>query len=148
MLIIITIAFPINRGERHPHTPIDSAAGAGREADDESILTALSFNKIWLDKMGVQPNEAGLIYVIGDSMEPKILNGAITLFDRQKQSVNKKAIFAFSEDGELRVKYLERDKQSLIISSANPNYPDERRNSTDANAIKIIGQIIWTASTL
>ena len=130
------------------------SAGAGSLNDEAAIIGHLSFRHDWLIKVGVSPNEASMARVSGDSMAPGIQSGDLVLIDNTKVTVpirkrlkgSKVApIFAFVQDGEARVKRIERpEARLLVLMSDNPSYPTELVTDPRPESIRILGQVVWS----
>lgn len=130
------------------------SAGAGSLNDESAIISQLSFRHDWLTKVGVSPKDASMARVSGDSMAPGIQSGDLVLIDTTKTTVpirrrlkgSKVApIFAFVQDGEARVKRIERpDAQLLVLMSDNPAYPTELVTDPLPESITILGQVVWS----
>ena len=92
--------------------------------------------------------------VSGDSMAPGIQSGDLVLIDNTRVTVpirnrlkgSKVApIFAFVQDGEARVKRIERpEAQLLVLMSDNPSYPTELVTDPRPESIRILGQVVWS----
>lgn len=82
-------------------------------------------------------------------MQPTINGGAIVLVDEQKTKPESNHIYAFIEDGELRVKRLRViEGKVLTISSDNKDYQPEVRINSDMNKLRIFGRVVWTGYSL
>lgn len=131
-----------------PRVEAELAAGAGAEngpeAATEAAVEALAFRTDWLRRMGVNPANARLVKVRGDSMEPLIHDQDIVMIDRGRRSVQSGRVYALLEGAEARVKRLDRpDRETLVIRSDNPAYPSELRRGPEIDAITVIGQVVW-----
>lgn len=130
------------------------SAGPGISNGDTTIIAQLAFRHDWLTKVGVSPKDASMARVSGDSMAPGIQSGDLVLIDTTKTIVpirkrlkgSKVApIFAFVQDGEARVKRIERpDAQLLVLMSDNPSYPTELVTDPLPESIRILGQVVWS----
>ncbi|NIQ03956.1 MAG: S24 family peptidase, partial [Nitrospinaceae bacterium] len=79
--------------------------------------------------------------VDGDSMEPMLSSGDIVVIDRSDKRLAKNRIYAiFHEDG-LTAKYVERQKELLILRPINPNSQVQIINLNE-NPDPIVGRII------
>lgn len=137
-----------NEGEYHLINlhDVQASAGNGTFNDDESVLSSLAFRKQWLGKKGINPANASLIYVAGDSMEPTLVDRSIVLINHQNIEPHKRRMYAFREGSELYIKRLEKpDVNTLIISGDNPSYPSRVLTRHAMNSIHIIGEVVWAA---
>lgn len=127
----------------------EASAGSGLLNPEEDRIGTLAFKRTWLTQIGLNPAKASILRVKGDSMEPTINDGAIVLVDEQKTKPESNHIYAFIEDGELRVKRLEViEGKVLTISSDNKVYQPEVRINSDMNKLRILGRVVWTGYSL
>jgi phage repressor protein C with HTH and peptisase S24 domain len=125
---------------------VQAAAGAGRVNDHPEPPSALAFNNIWLNLMGLTPGKSSLIYVAGDSMEPTLKDGAIVLIDHKQTDPGGKHIYVVRDGDELVVKRLEKpDAKTLLLSSDNPDYDTKVLTGIDLKSIDIVGKVVWSA---
>lgn len=130
------------------------SAGPGALNDDVAIIDHLAFRLEWLRKIDVKPENAAMARVAGDSMAPAIQSGDLVLIDKSKREVPLRRrtktsslppIFAFVQDGEARVKRIERpEAKLLVLMSDNPNFPPELVTDPQPESIKILGQVVWS----
>lgn len=130
------------------------SAGPGALNDDVAIIDHLAFRLEWLRKIGVKPENAAMARVAGDSMAPAIQSGDLVLIDKSQREVPLRRrtktsslppIFAFMQDGEARVKRVERpDPAMLVLLSDNPAFPPELVISPLADTLDILGQVVWS----
>lgn len=127
----------------------EASAGPGLLNPEEDRIGTLAFKRTWLTQIGLNPSKASILRVKGDSMEPTVKDGAIVLIDEQKTKPEKNHIYAFIEDGELRVKRLDViEGKVLTISSDNKDYQPEVRINSDMNKLRILGRVVWTGYSL
>ncbi|ETD85719.1 S24 family peptidase [Rhodobacter capsulatus] len=124
------------------------SAGPGAENGDVQVIEKLAFRRDWLDRMGVDPTQAVLVQVSGDSMTPGLHDGDLALIDRRRNKVRNGYVYALTDtDGSTRVKRIEMLANGLILRSDAPSYPTEFRPCDDANRVNIIGQVVWSGHT-
>lgn len=132
------------------------AAGSGAANGSEEIVERLAFRREWLRQIGVSPANARLVRVRGDSMEPTIQACDMVLIDRSKttpparmRSPNDKRpapIYALLEDGQARVKRIERaGPEEVLLISDNKLHPTEKKSLRD---ISLIGRVAWWGHTV
>lgn len=145
-------------GADYTRIPVHEAvlsAGPGAVNGDEAIIDHLVFRADWLSKIGVSNSNAAMARIKGDSMAPGIQPGDLVLIDRSKTHipVRKRAkggrslpsIYAFVQDGEARVKRIERpDARLIVLMSDNPNYPPELVTEDMTESLNILGQVAWS----
>lgn len=98
-----------------------------------------------LSRAGVQPENAALAIVKGDSMFPAINDGATIGIDKGSRSVVDGKIYALDHDGMLRVKRLYRMplNRVRVVSENSVEYPEEVYSLADPDAPKILGRVFW-----
>lgn len=148
-------------GADYAHIPLHSAmlaAGAGVSNGNEAVVEYLAFRRDWLRRLGVSASEAKLARVQGDSMQPSLWPGDIILIDtraneppvrmRDTRDQRRSPIYALIDNGEARVKRVERPTpDQVLLSSDNPDYAPELRQGVDAKNITIIGKVVWWGHT-
>ncbi|WP_158275548.1 S24 family peptidase [Maritimibacter sp. 55A14] len=132
-----------------PRFEAELAAGAGRANGDGVAMELLAFRRDWLRQMGVTADKACLLKVRGDSMAPTLQDGDLVLVDRSRRDdIRDDRIYAFTEDGEARVKRLLRAGGELLLQSDNAAYPTERRKGRDMNRLNVLGEVVWSGHEL
>ena len=137
------------------------SAGAGIVNGGGNIVDHLAFRRDWLKRLGVDPTQACLARVSGDSMFPTLSSGDMVLIDtahqapliRQRDDKDKRRspIYAFIESGEARIKRIERPDQNVILLlSDNPDYAPQLRSGEQilASKLSIIGKVVWAGHTI
>lgn len=124
------------------------SAGNGAENGNVHVSEMLAFRRDWLTRLGVSPSNACLVKVRGESMLPTLHDGDLVLIDQSKTAIRSGRIYAFNDGGHSKVKRLDcMDDQTLIIRSDNPQFPLDIRKGEDANALKVIGEVVWSGHT-
>ncbi len=121
------------------------AAGAGSANEPDEIVDRLAFRREYLTKEGIQPAQAVLVKVRGDSMQPTLADGDLVLIDQGRAEGTKGRVYALVDvSGDTRVKRLDRPNRStLVLRSDNPAYPVELRSGPDLDRLRIIGEVRW-----
>jgi len=124
----------------------EASAGPGRLNGDAQVIGSLAFRRDWLRDHGVKPDNALLVTVTGDSMEPRITAGDLVLVDLSPTAIENGHLYLFNDaDGETRIKRLHRlGARTVALVSDNPDHPPELRSGVDAERIKVLGQVIWS----
>lgn len=162
------------RAEMQAAAPIDTAgfahlplvdarlaAGDGARNGDTEVLEHLAFREEWLRKQGLDPSQAVLARVHGDSMKPTLEQGDTILIDtsdaarrveiRSRPPARSKVpIYAFRSGEDERVKRLLRpDPGTLIVLSDNPDWPPEIIAGQKLRQLElnIIGRVRWWGHT-
>lgn len=124
------------------------AAGVGMFQDAAEQIGEMPIDKTLLRELG-RTNADGLAGFVaeGDSMEPKIRDGARVLVDL-KDARLREGIFAFRTGDELRIKRLRRLVDGIEIISDNEIYPPEMVVGEAADELTIIGRVLCTVNLL
>ena len=134
-------SLPIVGHEREvPHFNVEAGAGIGQAVASEHIA---SYTKIF---PGVHPSVQFTVRAKGDSMQLAGINDGDLLFVapvRDPRTVRNGAIvIAADENGDLLVKILQREGDTIMLFSANPKYRPIIKSSTD---IRIIGRVVHSS---
>lgn len=134
---------PLGDAVEIPLLNVEAAAGAGAFNGNEYTRKKLRFRRDWLKKIGLDPAAACVIYAIGDSMAPSIMNGDHLLVNTADQRVVDSRVYAIrTYDGEIKVKRLyRRSDGGLTLVSDNPSFIDEALPSSAQ--LEIIGRVVW-----
>lgn len=130
------------------------AAGAGMTNGPAEILAQVAFPNAFLQSLGADPDYARLVRAHGDSMEPSIYDNDVLMIDTRRKHVPVKrraakdrrrgAIYAILDDGEARVKRVERPGEDcLALISDNLEYPPELFYGDELKSIEIVGKVVW-----
>lgn len=126
-----------------PRLDVEASAGHGAEGTAEDITGHYAFNRKWLARRGLTPNNLSVITVHGDSMEPEIYGGDLILIDCAQTDPVDSQIFATRFSGDLFVKRIQRlpgDRLQLI--SANAVYPPLIVTPSEASDVEIVGRVV------
>lgn len=134
------------------------AAGDGAENGAEDVVNRLAFRRDWLTRIGVAPSQAVLAHASGESMLPSIHPGDLLLIDRSRRDIavrrrgprdtRPSPIYAILDGGTARVKRIERPQPGmLMLLSDNPVYGPEVLVGGDAEALDVIGKVMWWGHT-
>jgi len=128
-----------------PYYNVQASAGGGAVVQEEKIVDRFAFKEDWIRHgLGLNPNNLALISTIGDSMEPTLHPGDMILLDRSVEKIQSNSIYAIQVNGTLLVKRIQkRIDGSVIIKSDNAAYETETINSDAADALKIVGRVVW-----
>lgn len=124
---------------------IGASAGAGALAELEYDRERLTFNRLWLRKLGADPNRLSIIDVMGESMAPTLSDGdQILVNEADKFEAKREGIYVLRRGDELIVKRLQRaqDAASVLCTSDNAAMPSP--GELALKDIVIIGRVIWT----
>ncbi len=122
------------------------SAGNGSINTDEAASAWLAFRKDWFQSTGLSPRTVILVTAQGDSMEPNLCDGDLVMVDRSERPFQDRTVYAFvDQDGQARIKRLERVGSELLIHSDNPAYPTEIMKKHDQASMNILGPVVWSA---
>ncbi|TRX74397.1 XRE family transcriptional regulator [Pseudomonas mangiferae] len=124
---------------------VELSAGSGSTQVLELPGRKIRLARSTLREAGVEPENAVIAIVSGNSMERLILDGAGIGIDRGTTHIMDGEIYAFDHDGMLRVKYLYRlPGGGLRLRSENSEeHPDEIYSAEQAANIRILGWVFW-----
>lgn len=131
-----------------------ASAGPGAEAG-EDIARHLLFRRDWLRAIAVNPRDARLLHVQGDSMAPLLADGDLVMIDTARTLppvAARRRMFVLRDPagGGLRLKRVSRPSpDQLVLCSENAAcYPPEAVRKSDLAALGCIGQVVWWAHTV
>lgn len=124
---------------------VEMAAGCGASEVIEVPGRLLRFARSTLRDAGVQPEHAVCASIKGRSMERLILDGATIGIDTSDKVIVDGEIYAFDQDGMLRVKYMYRTPGGGVrIRSENAEeFPDEFLTPEQFAQIRMLGWVFW-----
>lgn len=128
------------------YAEVEFAGGGGMTEVVEVAGRKLRFSKETLKAAGVDSDNAACARVNGRSMERLILDGATIGFDRGCTAIIDGEIYAFNQDGMLRVKYLYRlPGGGIRIRSENSDeFPDETMSVLEYRRdVVMLGRVFW-----
>ncbi len=128
-------------------SPITPAAGSGAVVDDERITGGLKFRRDWLRKHGLDPRQCRVLQVMGESMEPTLVDGASILVNLARQRRRDGRIYVVRTEDGLIVKRAGKDPTGAwqLVS----DNPDKRIWPTRPWPLDapMIGEVKWTGRT-
>ena len=127
-------------------TRINASAGGGSFNYDEDY-EYLSIDKKLLDSLyksnNANPNAISALNVMGDSMEPTLIDREVILFDKDNLDVSKGGIFIVSTNVGLFVKRVAlKIDGSLELISDNKSYNSEIIVPDELDTIRLLGKVI------
>lgn len=139
------------------HTPLDDdevevpflrdiefACGDGSVSDEDYNGFMLRFSKATLRRIGANTDGSGILCfpARGDSMEPKISDGATVAINTDDKKIIDGKMYAINEDGWKRIKMLFRvGPEKVSVRSYNKaEHPDEEKSLSE---IEIVGRVFW-----
>lgn len=149
------------KGADYASIPLHEAwlsAGPGIDNGGANFVDHLAFRRDWLKRIGISASQSCLARVWGDSMFPTLSPGDMVLLDtsktappvRQRSSTDRRrtGIWAFVDNGEARIKRVERPNDStMLLLSDNPDHPPELLSGSQLASVQIIGKVVWWGHT-
>lgn len=124
-----------------PRLDVAAAAGAGAMTDSERALRLTRIDRALLRALGVRPQSASFIRVMGDSMLPTLAPGDEILVDGDDRHIGPRpALFVLRHEGVLLVKRVAMTGGRVTIASDNPDYP---AIEADSAAVDPVGRVVW-----
>jgi phage repressor protein C with HTH and peptisase S24 domain len=129
-----------------PRYEIEVGAGPGRNVQSEQVVDFVSFKEEWVQNfLRVPRKDLALLSVKGDSMNPTLNDGDMILVDLRSERIEDSAIYVLEFDDALLVKRIQRKLDgSVVIKSDNQLYDAEILQKDRAEALKIIGRVVWS----
>lgn len=123
--------------------------------DQTSTLEELSseykaaYRRSWFQRRSINPDDCKRFKVVGDSMEPLLLDHDVVLVDCSKTTIIDGRVYAFVYGNALRVKRLySKIDHSIVVHSENPNFTDEVIHACDIEQVRIIGEVIERSGSI
>ena len=127
---------------------MEAAAGGGAyNLDDAPARGPVWFRRDWIDSRGIDPTQAVVISVHGDSMEPTLPAGCKILVNRQRRRRRVGNIYVITTPDGLIVKRLGRGEGGrwlLVSDNDSPDWPDM---PWPDDAV-VAGEVKWMAREL
>ena len=134
-----------DRWDPVPLREVAPAAGVGAEVFGEEVVGYMPFRRYWLEERSIDPNEAAVVAVSGDSMLPTLPDGCAILVDRKRREPQEGRIYVMQTEDGLVVKRLGRDAEGKWEArSDNPNWGPKLLTYGSG----IVGEVRWFAVTL
>ena len=141
------LAGPGDDGDYIGVSEIASAAGDGAVVEDERITGRVKFRRSWLVRHGLMARDCRIIQVLGESMEPTLVDGCSILVNRAGRRRRAGHIFVVRTDEGLIVKRAGKDRTGAWqLVSDNPNKQAWPTRPWPTDAV-VIGEVRWAART-
>lgn len=122
-----------------PRLDVQASAGPGAYADSDLVLETDAVDPRLARALKLQPEQAGLITVRGDSMEPQLNDGDQLIVDTSDRRPGKAArVYVVRVDGALMVKRVQAGRGRLEVTSDNPDAPP-----VPDLAVEVVGRVVW-----
>lgn len=120
--------------------------GESIEFQYDSTKKLLAFEPDFFSPRGVKPKDVRLMYAIGDSMEPFIMEDDIFAIDITDVEPKDGKIYAVYFEGEAMLKQIFKEAGGrLILHSLNPKYRDKVVSEENGANFKVMGRQFWRA---
>ena len=127
---------------------IELVAGEGSRASAELRGSRIRISMSTLIDKGVDPDNAVIVKISGNSMQPRFFDGDIVGVDFGKRSISDGKFYAINHDGMLRVKRLYRlPGGGIRVNSLNSDeHKDEIYTADESKSIIVLGLVFWSQS--
>lgn len=129
-----------------PRYNVFASAGDGiLPVDETEGMDSVILSRVFIKRLGGNPDACHIIFARGDSMLPTIPDGSLLLIDRSKYSIKDNAVFAFRVGEMIRVKRVRlRLDHGIDLVSDNQiaGYPPETYSQQEIENITPLGKII------
>ena len=123
------------------------AAGGGAVVDHERITGRVKFRREWLARHGLPAGECRVIQVLGESMEPTLVDGCSILVNQASRRRQVGRIYVVRTEDGLVVKRAGKDRvDTWLLVSDNPNKQAWPTVPWPLDA-PVIGEVKWAART-
>ena len=140
-------AGPGDDGDYIGVSELASAAGGGAVVYDERVTGRIKFRRAWLARHGLAARNCRVIHVIGESMEPTLVDGCSILVNHASRQRRIGHIYVVRTEDGLIVKRAGKDLPGVwqLVS----DNPDKRTwpNRPWPEDAEIVGEVKWTART-
>lgn len=124
-----------------------ASAGAGGLVDRDAAIGMESFDRRFLDRLGVRSTQLAMLRARGESMAPLIEDGDDILVDESDRRVGTEgAVYVIRLDGALMVKRVSRERGGLRVCSDNAAFPALALQPP--RDIEILGRVVWLSRAL
>jgi phage repressor protein C with HTH and peptisase S24 domain len=126
-----------------------AAAGVSAINDQSGQRGSLLFRERSLRKKGINPETSHCFYVAGDSMAPRITDGAVVLFDTSDTIIRSGKVYVIQWEEDTLLKRLFREGADAVRvcsdNKSNPEYQD-RIAQLGAGEFRVLGRMRWFAN--
>ena len=138
---------PADHGDYVGVSELAGAAGGGAVVDHERITGRVKFRREWLARHCLAAGECRVIQVLGESMEPTLVDRSSILVNQASRRRRVGRIFVVRTDDGLVVKRAAKDRVGAWqLVSDNPNKQAWPTVAWPPDA-PVIGEVKWAAST-
>ena len=125
------------------------SAGPGYENEPAKSAEVMWLPRSLLRALGVREKYARFMVARGDSMIPTIKDGALVLVDTSFSRAKDEGIYVVLVGNGLRIKRIAFGWQgSINLLSDNDQYPPEKVDAPEAEALRIMGKVVWAGGEI
>lgn len=127
-----------------PRFSVDASAGDGALVDEETQTGFYAFNRAWIERRKLSPDQLAVISVRGDSMEPRLTEGDLILVDQAQREIADGVTYVVRLGNDLLVKYVQRiSPDAVSLLSENRRYPPREVSlATIGDDTAIVGRVV------
>lgn len=134
----------VNPLEFYLVTKVEAQAGAGSSfVTSDKIKGMYAFRRDFFQTAGINADKCVMFDVIGQSMQPLIMDGDTILVDESQKDLKDGEIFLVSLGEELLVKRVQRTPRGWLLISHNPDYAPIPIEQCDLAAFVVHGRVRW-----
>lgn len=123
---------------------VTAKAGAGSSLETSGAVEGYyAFRADFLARIGITPQSAVMMEVMGDSMMPLIMNGDTILVDQKQNVLSDGKIFLVGFEEELLVKRLQRTSRGWLLVSQNHDFTPIPVEGADLETLRVYGRVRW-----
>lgn len=110
----------------------------------------LSFSKDWIqNQLQLEANQLAQTKVVGNAMEPSLMDGETILIDVSHNFVQNEKIYFIEVNGSMMVRRLRQKLDgTLLVLCDNPEFETEEVSKEKVAQLKILGQVRWHGGLL
>ncbi len=125
-----------------PKVEVRLCAGGGSFEHGAFPVSRHPFPREWLARKG-RPAEMVFMDVVGDSMEPGILDGDMVLVDQSAVRFEPRAIMAVGHDDAVFIKRVHVGAGGIRLLSDNSAYAPVDLAGDELDTFRVIGKVVW-----
>ena len=128
---------------------VTARPGAGSSLiTDESVAGYYAFRLSFFNRVDISGEHSVLMDVLGDSMQPLILDGDTILVDQADTRLQDGKIFLVGLGEELLVKRLQKTMHGWLLVSQNSEYAPIPVDDPENEAFRVYGRVRWFGRVL
>ena len=117
-------------------------AGGGSFEVESATVGEYPMPSRWLSRLG-SPSHMVFMDVVGDSMEPGIMDGDTVLIDRANMRHTDGGILAVGFEDAIYLKRVEKKNDCVLLHSDNEAYVPMKIYGDELDSFRIIGRVVW-----